>query len=215
VLGEADKPTAVVVDDHPVVLHGLRDLLSFTCRVVAACGDGPAAVEAVRAHVPDVVVLDIAMPGMDGIQVLRLLREAGHAGPVVFLAATVTDDEVAAAVALKATGILLKESVTADLARLVAAAARGETCFPAWTEDAVRRAAVRRGEAERLLQQLTPREREILSLLTPELSNKLLARRLALSEGTIKLHMHNIYDKLGIATRPALVELAARLREYV
>ena len=207
-----DVPTVIIVDDHPVVLHGLRDLLSRSCRVLAACGDGATALDAIRELGPDVVVLDIAMPGLDGIEVLRRLRAEENATAVLFLTAGLSDDEAAEALALGASGLLLKESVADGLGEQVARAARGEVWLAHWVEEAIRRSAVRRAEAERVRQLLTPREREILALLTRDLSNKELARQLALSEGTIKIHLHNIYEKLDIANRTRLVELALSLR---
>ena len=198
----------VLADDHPIVLHGLQRLFErhVDIQVVASCADGAAAFEAVRAEQPDVIVLDLRMPGQSGLDVLR--RIAAERLPVksVVLTAAVRDNEVMEAVKLGAMGVVLKESPPEALVDCVRSVYRGETCFE---QDAAPRAVKaildRESAAASMSDALTPREIEIVRMVAQGLRNRVIAERLSISEGTVKVHLHNIYEKLKVDGRLELV----------
>jgi two-component system, NarL family, nitrate/nitrite response regulator NarL len=203
----------VLADDHPIVLHGLQQLFERQgdFAVVALCADGPAAIEAVRAYHPDVLVLDLRMPGQNGVEVLRTLSAQKIPCKSVLLTAAVRDEEVVEAVKSGAMGIVLKESPADVLLDCVRTVARGES----WIErDTVTRAfrtvVGREATAEPAEGSLTPREVEMVRMVAQGLRNKAIAERLAISEGTVKVHLHNIYEKLGVDGRLELVLCAQR-----
>jgi two-component system, NarL family, nitrate/nitrite response regulator NarL len=201
----------VVADDHPVVLRGIVEVLqsSRNMKVVATCSHGTAAMEAIRTIAPDVAVLDIAMPGVNGVEVLTHIATTGGETKVVFLTATVPDKQILAAMSRGAKAIMFKDAAPEDLVECVRKVASGGTWFPSELVDAaLERETGRQLHVERISQLLTAREREIMLLVAEGLPNKLVARRLVVSEGTVKIHLHNIYQKLGVANRTALTALA-------
>lgn len=195
----------VVVDDHPIVLGGLDRLFSTVpdFDVVARCQTGEAALAAAGGLRPDLVLLDLKLPDMSGLDVLRAVK-AGAAPPrVVILSAAVTAQEVAAARALGADGLLYKDLAPDDLITEVRRAMAGLRPFPTdLPEDAAM--------LERFAQ-LTARERDIVIATSRGLRNRAIADELGISEGTVKLHLHNIYEKLRIQSR---VELALVSRQF-
>jgi DNA-binding NarL/FixJ family response regulator len=198
----------VLVDDHPIVLEGLQQLFQRQpdFEVVCCCPDGTAAVEAVAAHTPDVLVLDLRMGGQSGLDVLRVLAARGLPCRTVLLTAGIRDEEVVDAVKLGAMGVVLKESPPEVLLESVRSVHRGEQ----WIErDTVTRAfrtvLDRQQAAERAGETLTPREVEMVRLVAQGLRNKIIAERLSISEGTVKVHLHNIYEKLGVDGRLELL----------
>jgi DNA-binding NarL/FixJ family response regulator len=208
----------VLADDHPLVLHGVAAILSAQAdmNVLAVCKDGRAAAEAIQQLAPNVAVLDIAMPGLNGLQVLAATAAAGSITKIVFLTAFATDDHVLAAIANGAQGVVLKEAAPDSLVECVRKVAAGKQWFPTdLVETALRRDASRRAESDRFIDQLTPREQQIVVLVADGLSNKEIARRTNLAEGTIKLHLHNIYEKLDVANRTALTALAIVFRHML
>jgi two-component system nitrate/nitrite response regulator NarL len=206
----------VVADDHPVVLHGLADLLraNSDMNVVALCSDGATALEAIRKWSPDVAVLDILMPGLTGLDVLTRIVADRLATKVVFLTATASDRQLVRAVSEGAQGIVLKEEALSELIQCIWAVAEGRLWLPlAVINAAVERETKRRSTSQILTQLLTIREREVVLLIADGLSNKEVARRLQLSEGTVKIHLHNIYQKLQVNNRTALAALAIAHRD--
>jgi two-component system nitrate/nitrite response regulator NarL len=205
----------VIADDHPIFLDGLASLIQTkdTFEIVARCNNGAAALQAIRENRPDLAVLDILMPQLTGIEVLAALRSDQLATKIILLTATATDEQLLAAVELGAFGILLKDTVATTLLECLVAVASGATWLsPALLNGAVEREMLRRQEVERLDTLLTPREREIIMLAAEGLSNKEIARQTNVTEGTIKLHLHKIYGKLGVANRMALTRIALTLR---
>ena len=199
--------SVLVADDHPVVLRGLVDVLQSSggLKVVAACKDGLAAMDAIRKLAPDVAVLDIAMPSLPGLEILASLAGEGSKTKVVFLTASIADDQILAAISHGAKGIMFKDSAPEDLIDSVRTVAGGGTWFvPDLIDAALEREAGRRLRVERIKQNLTGRELEVMRLVAEGLANKEVARRLSLSEGTVKIHLHNIYQKIGVANRTAL-----------
>lgn len=204
----------VVADDHPIVLQGLLQLFAGEkdFQVVERCSDGEEALAAVERHKPDVLVLDVRMPRLDGLGVLRALSARKSPTRVVLLTAEVNDTEVLEAIRLGARAVVLKETASQDLLQAARAASRGEQMLD---DRSVRRALdhlLRReagvAEARRVL---TPRELDIVRMVARGLRNRQIADELSISEGTVKIHLHSIYGKIGVSGR---VELTLYAREH-
>lgn len=205
----ADRRIRVVLaDDHAIVLHGLhqlfRQLPDF--EVVACCRDGAETLRTIRRGNVDVLVLDFRMPGTSGLDVLRGISAESIACRTVLLTAAISEAHVVEALQLGVMGIVLKESPPELLIECVRRVHAGEQ----WVERStitrafgrvLRREAATR-EAARLL---TPRELEIVRLVAQGHRNRSVAHLLSISEGTVKIHLHNIYNKLGIDGRLELV----------
>ncbi|HET7711078.1 MAG TPA: response regulator transcription factor [Thermoanaerobaculia bacterium] len=205
--------TVLVADDHPIVRRGVIQVFEEDeeLDVVGECEDGEAALEAIQKSVPDVAIVDLRMPRLDGMEVLRRLHRSGSTTRVILLTGNLTDSDVVEAMKLGVKGIVLKEMAPKLLVQCVKKVAAGGV----WIEkDAVSRAM------EKLLQEeakgaviretLTRREVEIVQMLTTGLSNREIADKLFISEGTVKSHLHTIYEKLGLKSR---LQLAAWARE--
>jgi DNA-binding NarL/FixJ family response regulator len=200
----------VLADDHPVVLHGLAAILraepDFT--VVATCSDGISALQAIRHHAPDLAVLDIGMPGMTGLNVLSSVVADRPETKVVFLTAAASDGQILTAISRGAKGFMLKDMAADSLIHCVRQVAAGQRWFPTELVDAaVDRETGHQVQRERL-QKLTAREREVVVSLCAGHSNKQIARELNVTEGTVRIHLHNIFEKLGVTSRTALTALA-------
>ena len=206
----------VLADDHPIVLQGLKQLFEQQpdCEVLDACASAEDAIRAVNRHDPDVVVLDLRMGAMSGLDAARALISAGARCRIVILTAVMQDDEVSAAVKMGVAGLVLKESspdVLVDCVREVAAGRpwiRHESFVTALA------GAVRAQGTPSPQSTLTPRELEIVRLVAEGLRNKDIAARLSITEGTVKVHLHKAYDKLGVDSRLELM-LAAQHKGLV
>ena len=199
--------TLVLADDHPLVLDGIEAVLSAQpdMQVLARCADGEAALAAVRAHRPDVLVLDLRMPRIDGLTVLRELKEKDGHTRVVVLTAAVSSDDVIEAVRLGVRGVVLKEMAGRMLVNCIRKVHEGGR----WLEHASMGRAfdqlILRDAGERELARiLTARELDVVRGVAQGLRNKEIAGRLGVNEGTVKIHLHNVYVKLGIDGRLAL-----------
>ena len=203
----------VLVDDHQIVLHGLRQLFDRQddITVVAACSDGPSAVAAVAKYDPDVLVLDLRMPQNSGLDVLRALAGKHERCRRVLLTAAIRDDEVMEAMKLGVTGLVLKESAPEVLLECVRAVHEGRQWIDRDTVTRALHSAIARDSAK-AADTLTPRELEIVRMVAQGLRNKAIAERLSISEGTVKVHLHNIYEKLGVDGRLELVLCAQQQR---
>ena len=202
----------VLCDDHPLILRGLMDLIGADTRmkILATCVDGQQALNAISEHMPDVVVLDIAMPRHNGLEVLRQVAREGWPARVVLLTGSISDGQVVQAIAAGAHGIVLKESAAANLIDCLRHVADGGKWLPpSIVQPAISRASVAVRRAS-LLDWLTRRESEVARLIADGLSNKEIATRLNMSEGTVKIHLHNIYLKLGVDNRTAVAILLTR-----
>ena len=204
----------IVADDHPIVLEGLAQLFNIEkdFKVVEQCSSGAQALDAVLRLEPDVLVLDVRMPKVDGLAVLRELAARKSPTRVVLLTAEINDNEVLEAVRLGVSSIVLKETASQMLLLAARAASRGEQMLD---DRSVRRALdhlLRReagvAAARRVL---TPRELEIVRMVATGLRNKQIGEALSISEGTVKIHLHSIYGKLGVSGR---VELMLYAREH-
>jgi DNA-binding NarL/FixJ family response regulator len=199
----------VIADDHPLILQGLATLLSDEpdFRVIAACQDGMAALEAILKHSPDVALLDLRMPKMTGLDVLS--KVLGQKTRIVILTAFADDDDVMEAINRGAYGIIMKVSGTSALLTSLRRVVAGYRSVP---PELVKQEMPRLPEADSVRQSLTSREYEVMSLVANGLSNKIVAKQLKISVGTVKLHLHHIYCKIGISSRSTLAALVVRLR---
>jgi len=198
----------ILADDHAIVLNGLQRLFdsSEEFTVVECCESGAHAIEAVRNRDADVLVLDMRMPGLTGLDVLRELPSSKSSCRTVLLTAAITDDEVIEAVRLGAQGIVLKESSPETLLECVRRVHGGEQWLDHETMSRAFGRAMRREAAAREAGKiLTPRESEIVQMVAQGLRNRGIAERLSISEGTVKIHLHNIYEKVKVSGRLELV----------
>jgi two-component system, NarL family, nitrate/nitrite response regulator NarL len=206
----------VLADDHPIVLAGLTRLIETDAQwhIAASCASGTAALQAIRELRPGIAVLDVSMPGLTGLEVLGHVKAENLSTSIVLLTASVRDEEILSAVDGGASAILLKDSAADGLLACLRAVAAGNAWMPdAPIRQAIARERERQRSANRVVGLLTPREREMVSLTMEGLSNKEIARKLGLAEGTVKIHLYNIYQKLGVSNRTALTALAHTHRD--
>jgi DNA-binding NarL/FixJ family response regulator len=194
----ADQVGVLLVDDHPMVRAGLTGLLDATddLRVVGEAADGDAALARARELGPDVVLMDISMPGMDGIESTRRLFEGGYAGAVVMLTSFSDQARVVDALAAGAVGYLLKDSEPGDVLAAVRAAASGHTPLDPRVAGALLPTRRSAPGAD-----LSAREREVLLLVAEGLANKQIAKRLGIAERTVKVHLGNVFRRIGVTDR--------------
>jgi len=203
----------MIADDHPIVLDGLAQLFSGEkdFEVVARCSSGDEALAALRRTHPDVAVLDIRMPGKSGLELLRHVKDEHLTTRVILLTAEISDESVVNAVRLGVSGIVLKETAPRVLVQSVRAVAAGEK----WLDDGAMRRALdsmlrREAGLADAVRVLTPRELEIVRMVATGLRNKQIAEKLSITEGTVKIHLHSIYQKVNVSGR---VELSIYARE--
>ena len=201
----------LLIDDHALFRIGLQELLERRgLEVVAAVGDGEEGLQQVLSLQPDVVLLDMRMPRVSGLQVLRQLQEQGARMPIVILTTSREENDLIASLQCGARGYLLKDMEPDDLIQALERILQGETVVAPELTVALARAV--RGEeppaAPTAIDQLTRREREILCLLAEGQSNKVIARNLGISDGTVKLHVKAILRKLGVHSRVEAAVLA-------
>jgi DNA-binding NarL/FixJ family response regulator len=197
----------VLADDHPLLLDGLENLfgLEQDIQVLARCGDGVETLRAVREHQPDILILDLRMPRMDGVAVLRAMKKEKLRTRVVLLTVALDEDEVLEAIRLGVRGVVLKEMAPQLMVQCVRKVhAGGEWLERTSVGRALEKMLRREAGAQHIAGLLTPREIEIVRLVASGRRNKAIAETLAISEGTVKLHLHNIYGKLGVDGRVAL-----------
>jgi NarL family two-component system response regulator LiaR len=201
----------LIADDHAVVRQGLRTFLELQddIEVVADVADGEAALRAAREHEPDVVLMDLVMPGMGGVEAIRGLREARPEARVLVLTSFLDDEKLFPAVRAGAAGYLLKDVEPAELVRAIRTVDDGEALLhPAVAARLMEEFA----ETERPAAEdaLTAREREVLQLIARGLPNKLIARDLEIAEKTVKTHVSSILSKLGLTDRTQAALYAVR-----
>jgi NarL family two-component system response regulator LiaR len=207
----AEAIRILLVDDHAVVREGLRGFLELQddFEVVGEAGDGTEGVREAERLRPDVILMDLVMPGLDGVGAMRALRETLPETRVIVLTSFSEDDRLLPAIQAGAAGYLLKDAQPAELARAVRAAHAGEALLDpavaARLVDAI--AEDSRGEPS---ERLTPREREVLGLIAQGRPNKLIARELEISEKTVKAHVGRVLEKLGVSDRTQAALYAVR-----
>jgi DNA-binding NarL/FixJ family response regulator len=188
----------VLVDDHPLVRAGLAGLLDATpdLEVVGEAADGAAALSQVAEAAPDVVLMDVSMPGMDGIEATRRLLDDGFAGAVVMLTSFSDKERVTDALGAGAVGYLLKDCAPEEVLAAVRSAAAGHAPLDARVAGALLPDRRKAPGAD-----LSAREREVLDLVAEGLANKQIARRLGITERTVKVHLGNVFRRIGVGDR--------------
>jgi NarL family two-component system response regulator LiaR len=207
----AEPIRVLLADDHAVVREGLRAFLELQdgIAVVGEAADGEEAVRAARRLTPDVVLMDLVMPRLDGVGAMRELRREVPAARVIVLTSFADDDRLLPAIRAGAAGYLLKNVDPGELARAVRAAHDGQALLdPSVAARLVEELAGPAGEPPG--DALTPREREVLALIARGLSNKRIARELGVSEKTVKAHVGHVLAKLGVSDRTQAAVLAVR-----
>ncbi len=203
--------TLVLADDHPLILDGMENLFlaENDFQVMARCADGEEALHAVRKHKPDILILDIRMPGKGGLVALQALRNEKLPTRVVILTGGVDEEEVAEAIRLGARGLVLKELAPKLLVQCVRRVHAGELWLEKRSVSSALEKLLQREDGRReAAQALTPREIEIVKQVAAGLHNVEIAKRLFISEGTVKMHLHNIYQKLCVDSRTKLTRYA-------
>ena len=212
VSGQGEKlPVRVLIaDDHPIVREGLRRLLSLEddVEVVGEAGDGEATVSMVEKLDPDVVLLDLRMPGMDGFGALQRMQRLGRKTRVIVLTASEDKNEFVQAMKLGCSGIVLKQTAADLIVKSIRKVHAGEIWLDSHTTAAVMRQFASPSEVgapstvrARDRSPLSMREREIVALVAQGYKNKEMAEKMFISEQTVKNHLHNIFDKLGVSDR--------------
>jgi DNA-binding NarL/FixJ family response regulator len=199
----------VIADDHAVVREGTRQILAAQpeLEIVGEAADGPAAIEVIRATRPDVAVLDMRLPGRSGIEVTHEVTSEQPETRVLILSAYDDEDYVAAAVQAGALGYVLKTATERELTDAVAAVAQGH---PVVAQAIAQKLARLWGHAPAAPRgPLTPRETEVLELVTRGLRNKAIGQELGLSPRTVEVHLKNVYEKLGVSSRTQAVAYAS------
>ena len=196
--------TILCVDDHPLVRKGIAAILAneTDMRLVAEAGTGPEAVEAFRKHRPDITLMDLRMPGGDGIEATKAIRQIDPEAKIIALTSYDGDQEIYRALEAGVRGYMLKESVHTEIVRAIRVVHSGKRLMPPEV-------------AERLSEHfpqvaLTPREIEVLQYVAKGFGNKEIGVRLGTAAGTVKMHLQNILSKLGASDRTHAVTLAIR-----
>ncbi len=207
----------MLVDDHALCRSGLTDLLQHrgNIKVVAALGDPQQVPDALREHKPDLLVLDLRMPALDGLTLLRKLRTEGIDTPVLILTMSDAEADLSAALRAGVRGYLLKDMEPEDVMAGIERAARGElTVAPAMTLKLAQmlQAGSSGSVRKEMLASLTERERQILDHLARGESNKAIARALEISHDTVKLHVRHILAKLNLSSRVEAAVMAVEAR---
>ena len=196
----------LIVDDHPIMRDGLRGVFTDDpgFEVVGEAGDGAEAVRLAQRVEADVILMDLRMPVMGGVEAITRLRELGHPARVLILTTYDTDRDVMPAIKAGATGYLLKDAPRDELLRAVRAAHAGQPVLA----PSVAGALIGLAGGERNPEELSPREIEVLRLVADGATNQVAARKLLISETTIKTHLLHIYTKLGVRDRASAVAAA-------
>lgn len=201
----------VLADDHPLIIEGLDHLISKEqeFEVLARCSNGKDTLAATRRLQPDVLVLDLHMPDMSGIDIVRELQNDGDMTRVVILTSGLNEKEVLECMRLRVPGIVLKEMASHLVLQCIRKVAAGETWVEKESFNRTLELLLRREEGlQNLRVKLTDRETEVMTLCVQGLSNSEIAARLYLGEGTVKTHLHSVYRKLGIKSRRELLQFA-------
>jgi two-component system nitrate/nitrite response regulator NarL len=200
-----DKPaTVMMVDDHPLLRKGLNQLLECESdlTVVAEASSGQEAIKLALEFEPDLITLDLNMQGMDGLETLKHMRDKGVGSRIVMLTVSDNDEDVVEAIRAGADGYLLKDMDPEEIVDKLREAALGKMVMSAKLTE-ILAAALRKPEraGSRALASLTSREYEILKLIAKGMSNKLIARELDISDGTVKVHVKHFLKKLNLRSR--------------
>jgi DNA-binding NarL/FixJ family response regulator len=207
----SDPIRVLIADDHAVLREGLRSFLELQdgIEIVGDAADGAQAVELAEQLRPAVVLMDLVMPKLDGVEAMRELRERVPETRVIILTSYIDDERLLPAIRAGAAGYLLKNAEPKELARAIRAAHAGEALIdPTVAARLVERLAEDRGDDG--YENLTAREREVLDLIARGFSNKRIAQELGIAEKTVKTHVGNLLGKLGVADRTQAAVYATR-----
>jgi DNA-binding NarL/FixJ family response regulator len=206
-MGQEAPIRVLIVDDHTVVRSGLATflLVSPGLELVGEAANGAEAVQLAALYQPDVVLMDLMMPGTDGVSAARTIRQQFPRTQVIALTSFADDGLVQGALQAGAIGYLQKNVTAAELAAAIRAAHAGRMTLSSEAAQSLARAATQPPSAS---QSLTDREREVLALMAAGLNNNEIAERLVISLGTVKFHITNIYHKLGVESRVMAVKAA-------
>ncbi len=202
----SDKIKIALADDHTIFRDGLRRLLSLEpdFDVIAEAQNGTEVLDLVRDHEPDILLLDLKMPGLDGLSALQRIQSQKLKTKIIVLTASDNEGEYVQAMKFGTSGIVLKQTATELLIKSIRKVHGGEIWLDARTTAAVMRQFASPGDLgprERDKPRLSNREREIVALVAQGFKNKEIAERMFISEQTVKNHLHNIFDKLGVSDR--------------
>ncbi|MFN7648982.1 MAG: response regulator [Acidobacteriota bacterium] len=202
-----------IADDHPIVRDGLKKLLALESdvEVVGEAGDGRGVIELVQQMDPDVLLLDLRMPNLDGLQALQTIQQTNRRTRVIILTASEDKNEFVQAMKLGCSGIVLKQTAPDLIVKSIRKVYSGEIWLDSHTTAAVMRQFASPGSElssqgggsgkQRERSPLSAREREIVALVAQGYKNKEMAEKMFISEQTVKNHLHNIFDKLGVSDR--------------
>ena len=208
--------SVILVDDHPLVLSGLRAFIQSHpgFHVVGECSDGDEALAAIRQHKPTIAVLDLKIGKCSGLSILGAVVDDALSTRIVLLAALMDDAEIYAAIDHGVHGMLLKDWAPDTLIDCLNAVAAGRRWIPGdLVKGPLERENVRRRLAEDISERLTRREREVALLIVDGLTVKQVADRLRLSEGTVKVHLHAVFQKLRVFNRSDMVRMLNSIRD--
>jgi DNA-binding NarL/FixJ family response regulator len=204
----ADRLRVMVVDDHAVVRQGLTALLAASpeIQLVAQASGGAEVAAMALASKPQVILMDLSMPEVDGVEATRRVLEAIPGVKVVMLTSFSEPEHVNAALDAGAVGYLLKDAPPEEIVRALIAAGRGEAPF----SPRASKALLQRRAQGRPVEDLTPRERQVLELLGQGLANKQISRKLNIKEKTVKAHLTSVFQRIGVSDRTAAALWASR-----
>jgi len=205
----------LVADDDPLTAAGIEMLLANSnFEIVGLARSGTEVLDSLGGARPDIMVLDIRMPERSGLEVLRTLRARGDTRPIILLTGSINDQDAREAMDLGVNGLVIKATAPRDLLVCLDAVSRGRR----WFDQEVMQRAMdltqsTAGRERDPLELLSPRERGIVALVARGLRNKEIAEELRLTEGTVKVHLHKIFEKLAIRSRTELILLASKKEE--
>ncbi len=208
----------VLADDHPVFLGGLQALIRTDpmFEVVATRPNGTSALQAILELQPDLAILDVSMPGCTGVEVLKDIGSRNLRTRVILLTASAGDHQIVEAVERGVYGLMLKDAAADTLLECMRSVSAGRRWLPSdLVGAALEREEEKRAKTGQVEAALTAREREIVSLVAEGRSNKEIARHLGVTDGTVKIHLHNIYRKLDVGNRTALTALSLSYRDQL
>lgn len=203
-LTQDDQYTILLIDDHPMLRSGVKQLISLEpqLKVIGEASNGKQGIELAEELDPDLILLDLNMPGMNGLETLDQLRTRTLSGRVVVFSVSNHEDDVISALKRGADGYLLKDMEPEDLLRSLHQAAAGQVVISeALTPVLAASLRESRPSSERDVQQLTPRECDILKLIAQGLPNKMIARKLTITESTVKVHVKHLLKKMKLKSR--------------
>lgn len=203
-LAPEDQYTIILIDDHPMLRSGVKQLISLEpqLKVIGEASSGQQGIELAEKLDPDLILLDLNMPGMNGLETLDQLRTRTLSGRVVVFSVSNHEDDVISELKRGADGYLLKDMEPEDLLRSLHQAAAGQVVLSeALTPVLAASLRESRPSSERDVQQLTPRECDILKLIAQGLPNKMIARKLMITESTVKVHVKHLLKKMKLKSR--------------